>query len=114
MGRVAGHATLGLDCLMLKDKWSLLVNVACEADAVLRCRRAQLFADEPTVRVVAIRALNESLFHPMVERHVELRFDLLMTAVTQSRLRLSQQKMIFHSVVSRMATQAAQVVLAMS
>ena len=110
---MAGHATLGLYCLMLKNEGTLLINMAVEADSISRGRRAQLLADKPTVWVVTIRTLDQSLFHPMVERHVELWFDLLMAAVTQSRLRFGQEKLIGHSVVGRVATQAAQVILAM-
>ena len=89
MGRMAGHATLGFDRLVLKNKGSLFVRMAGVADLISRGCRAQLLADKSAVRVVTIRALNQSLFHPMVERHVELRFDLLVTAVTQSGLSLS-------------------------
>src|SRR5215813_8161292 len=113
MRRMASYATLCLDRLVLKYERPLFVNMACETDVVSPCRRAQLLADEPTMRVVTIRTLNCSLFHSMVERHVELRFDFLVTAVTQSGLSLSQQKLILDSVMSRVATQTAQIALAM-
>jgi hypothetical protein len=87
---MASHATFCLDRLVLKYERPLFVHMACKADIVAPCRRAQLLADEPTMRIVTIHTLNCSLFHSMVERHVELRFDFLMTAVTQSGLRLSQ------------------------
>ena len=111
--RMAGHATLGFDRLVLKNKGSLFVRMAGVADLISRGCRAQLLADKSAVRVVTIRALNQSLFHPMVERHVELRFDLLVTAVTQSGLSLGQEELILHSTVNGVATQAAQVILAM-
>ena len=48
----------------------------------------------------------------MVKRHVELRLHLLVAAITESWLGLDQQELICHSLVGRMTTQAAQVVLA--
>lgn len=112
MRRVAGHATLGLDWLVLEHKGSLLIRMACEANRISRRRRAQLLANEAAVGIVTIRALNESFFHAMVERHIELRLDLLMAGVAEGWLRFDQEVLILHSVVSRMATQAAQVVVA--
>src|SRR6516225_12453475 len=65
MGRMAGHATLCFDRLVLKNKGSLFVRMAGVADLISRGCRAQLLADKSAVRVVTIRALNQSLFHPM-------------------------------------------------
>jgi hypothetical protein len=56
---------------------------------------------------MAIRTLNESLFDSVVERHVELRLNLLMAGIAESWLRFSQEGLICHSVVGRMAAQAA-------
>ena len=103
MWRMAGDATLSFDRLMLKNERTLFVSVARVAH-LISCRcRAQLLADEPTVRIVTIRALNESLFHPVVERHVELWFDLLMAAVAQGRLSFGQKEFIGSRVVSGVA-----------
>ena len=55
------------------------------------------------MRIVTIGALNESLFHPMVERHVELWLDLLMAAVAQGRLSFSQKELIGRRVVGGVA-----------
>jgi hypothetical protein len=84
---VASHATLGLDRLVLEHKGPLLIRVARVADRIPRCRRAQLLANEPTVGIVTIGALNESFFHSMVERHIELGLDLLMAGVAEGWLR---------------------------
>lgn len=84
--RMAGHATLCLDRLVLEHKGSLLIRMACVANRIPRCRRAQLLAYKATVGIVTIRTLNESFFHAMVERHIELRLDFLMTGVAEGRL----------------------------
>lgn len=47
----------------------------------------------------------------MVERHVELRFDLLVAGIAEIRLSFDQKVFIRHSVVRGMAIQAAYVVL---
>jgi hypothetical protein len=112
--RMAGHATLCLDRLVLENERPLFVSVACVANRIPRRRRAQLLADEPTVGVMTIRTLNEPFLHAVVERHVELRLDLLMAGIAETRLSLDQEKLIHHSLVGRMAAQAAQVILAVS
>ncbi len=86
MWRMAGHATLRLDRLVLEHKGSLLIRMACEANRIPRCRRAQLLANEPSVGIVTVRALNEPFFHAMVERHIELRLDFLMAGVAEAWL----------------------------
>ena len=54
MRRVAALTTLRLNPLVLEDKRPLFVCVACEANRVPRGRRAQLLANKPAVRVMAI------------------------------------------------------------
>ena len=103
MWGMAGHAAFGLYWLVLENEWSLLIDVAVEADSIPRGRRAELLADEPTVGVVTIRTLNESFFHPMVERHVELRLDLLVARVAEIWLSFDQQKLIRGCMVGGMA-----------
>ena len=75
---------------MLEDKRSLLIRVACEADRIPSGRGAKLLADEPAMGIVTIGTLNEPFFHAMVERHVELRLDLLMAGVAKIRLSFDQ------------------------
>ena len=110
---MAGHATLGLDRLVLKDKRPLFVCVAGVADLISRSGRAQLLANEPAMGIVAVCALDQPFFNAMVEWHVELRFDLLMAAVTKRGLRFGQKKLISRAVMGRMAADAAQVVFTM-
>ena len=48
----------------------------------------------------------------MVERHIELRLDLLVAAVAQVRLSFDKQEFILACMMGRMTAQAAQIVLA--
>ena len=111
---MASHATLRLNRLVFKNKWPLFVSVARVAYRISRRRRAEVLADESAVRVMTIRTLNKPFFHAMVERHVELRFYLLMAGIAQIGLRLDQQKLSGRGVMGGMAVEAAQVVVAMS
>ena len=104
---MTGYATLCLDRLVLEHKGSLLIHMACEANRIPRRRRAQLLAYEPTVGVMAIRTPNEPFFDSVVERHVELRFNFLMAGIAESWLTFDQEGLIRHSMVGRMAAQAA-------
>jgi hypothetical protein len=44
--------------------------------------------------VVTIRALHKSFFHPVMKRHIELRFHLQMAGVAKLRLRFHEQELI--------------------
>ena len=111
---MARFAAFRLDRLMFEYERSLFVRVARVADRISRCRRAQLLADEPAVRVMAIRALHESFLHPMVEGHIELRLLVEMTAVAELGLCFHQEKVIRAGMMRGMTTQTAQVVLTVS
>ena len=113
MWRVAGYATLSLDRQVLENERSLFIRVAGVADRIPRGCRAKLLADEPTMGIMTIGTLNEPFFHPMVERHVELRLDLLVAGIAEIRLSFDQKVLVRHSVVGRMAIQTAQIILAM-
>lgn len=52
-----------------------------------------------TMHIVTIRALNQTLIHAMVERHLELRFLLQVTGVAESWLRFHQKKLFRLSMV---------------
>ena len=104
---MAGDATLCLDRQMLENEWSLLIGMAGVADRIPCCRRPQIFADEPAVRIVAIRTINEPFLHAVVEGHIELWLDLLVTGVAKSRLSLDQEELIHQPLVRRMAVHAA-------
>ena len=62
---------------------------------------------------MAIAALDQPLVHPMMERHVELRFLLEMACVAKLRLRLNEQELRFLRVVRRMAGDATDAILRM-
>lgn len=89
MWRMARFAAFCLDCWMLENERSLLVHVTRKADGVPRCGRAQLLADESSVGVVAIGALNKAFLNAMVERHIELRLHLEVARVAELRLGVS-------------------------
>lgn len=103
VGRMAGDATLGLDRQMLENEWSLLIGMAGVADRIPCRRRPELFADEPSVGVVAIRTVNEPFLHAMMEWHVELRLDLLMAGVAKTWLSLDQEELVHQPLVGRVA-----------
>ena len=83
---MARFATFRLHCWMFENEGSLLVHVAREADAIPRCRRSKLSADEPAMRVMAVRAVHEAFLDAMVEGHIELRLLVLVAAVAELRL----------------------------
>lgn len=110
---MARFAAFCLDRLMFENERSLLVRVAGDANAIPCCGRSKLLADESAMRVMAIRTLHQAFFHTMMKRHIELRFFVQMAAV-ELRLLLDQQKLLRARMMGGMATQAAQVVFAMS
>lgn len=87
--------------------------MACEADRVSCRRRPKLFPNESTMRIVAIRTLHQSLFHAVMEGHIELRLHFHVAAVAEIRLSFGKQELIRFSLMRRMATQTAQIILAM-
>ena len=92
MREVAGLASIYLDGRMLVDKWALLVDVAFEADRILRGRSAHLLGTDGAVHVVAIAALDQPFVHPMMKRHLELSFLLKVASVAELGLSLYEQK----------------------
>ena len=99
MRRMACFAAFCLDRLVLEDEGSLLVGVAREADSIPRRRRPKLLPDEPSMGVMAVRALNKSFLDPVVEGHVELRLHLKVAGVAELRLCFHQQEVIRGGVV---------------
>ena len=63
---------------VFEHKRPLLVRVALEADRILCRGSPHLFGFHCAVDVVAIAALDQPFIHPMMERHIELRFLLEM------------------------------------
>jgi hypothetical protein len=64
--------------------------MALEADHVLIWRRPKLTISQGPVRIVAIRALDQPLFHTMMERFLEICFLFGMAGEAQRCLRLYQ------------------------
>lgn len=108
--QMACLASIDLYGRMLVHKRPLLVRVALEADRILRGGGLHLLGLDCAVRIVAVRALDQTFVHTMMERHVELRLLLQMTCVTKFRLRLDQQVFFFHCMVRGMARSAAHVI----
>jgi len=79
MRRMTRNAALGLDGSMFVNKWSLLVYVTLDAGCVRAGRKSSLLEFEAAVRIVAIAALHRTFQHLVMERQLELVFDLAMT-----------------------------------
>ena len=79
MRRMTRNAALGLDRSMFVNKWSLLVYVTLYAGCVRAGRKSRLLEFEAAVRIVAIAALHRTFQHLVMERQLELVFDLAMT-----------------------------------
>lgn len=112
MRRVARFAAFRLDHWMFENERPLLVHVACETDGIPRCRGTQLLADEPAVRVMAIRALNKSFLDAMVKGHIELRFHFQVAAVAELGLRFCEKEVTCGGVMRGMAGYATEIILA--
>lgn len=65
------------------------------------------------MRVVAVRALQQPLFHLVMERHIELRFGIRMALEAELRLFDLQQLLWRLAMVNAVAADAAHIVLAM-
>jgi len=86
MRRVARNTTFGFNDRMFKYEWPGLIGVAFETNGVISGSRAELARIEPAVRIVAVRALYQSLVHPMVKRSRELLIHFQVAAIAQLRL----------------------------
>ena len=109
---VATRATLDAHRGVLVQERPALVGVALQARKVVpeglrdharRVRRAP-GRDGSAVRIVAVGAGHRALVHPMLERHLEPRPDLLVAAVAEVALPVSQQRA---GIVRRMHGMAA-------
>jgi len=112
VGGMTGFTAFCLHCRMLKNERPLFVYMARKANAVPCRRRTQLFSEETTMGIMAIRALQKSFFYPVVRRQIELRLHLLMTPVAEIRLWICKQKLFCGGVMRRVAIEATQIVLA--
>ena len=83
---VACLAALNPDRFVLVNKGSALVAVALQANQVLVGRRAELGHSQRAVRIVAIGALDQPLFHAMAEGLLEVHLLFLVAGEAQARL----------------------------
>ena len=84
--RMTGRAPFGLDRRVLEGKRSLLINVALDAGCIGATGEPGLFGFEASVRVVTIAATHRAFQHFVMERHIELRLDFVMTAGAKLRI----------------------------
>jgi len=96
---------------MFKDKRTLDVRVALEADRALLRRHPYLLRQHRAVRVMTIIALDQPFQYAVPKRHIELTFLRQMTRKAQLRLGLREQKFFRSGVMSRMAVCATHAVL---
>ena len=68
---------------MFIDERAGLVRMAFETDRILRGRGPQLPVQETTVRIVAVRALDHSFIHPVMEWPLKLLRNFLMAAIAK-------------------------------
>ncbi len=113
VGQMARLASIHLHGRVLKHKRSLLVDVALEADCVLRGGSPHLVRLHRAVYVVAIGALDQTLIHSMMKRHVELGFLLEMAPIAKFGLGLYEQEIRIFTVMRRMAGDATDVIFRM-
>ena len=73
---VTRNAAVGLNRSMLVNEWSLLIDVTLDAGRVRAGRKSRLLEFKAAVRIVAIAALHRAFQHLVMERQLELVFDL--------------------------------------
>ena len=110
---MAGGAAFDFHGGVFEYEGAVLVDVALEADGVLRGRHADLLGQLRAVGIVAIGALHQAFVHAMAERHRELRLLLEVAGVAKLRLSLDQQELLRLCVVRGMAGNAAHFILMM-
>jgi len=90
---VTGRASLHFYRFVLKHKWPAFIAVALEANHVLIRSRAKLAIPHCPVCVVAIGALNQPLFHAMMEWLLEI--GSLFDVAGEAKRRLILDELIF-------------------
>lgn len=83
---VACLATLGLDWHVFEDERALQVAVTLETDRILRSFGTKRAVERRAVRIVTIRAANQSLIHAMAERLVEVSGFFRVALIAKGRL----------------------------
>jgi len=110
--RVAGSAAFRLHNVMLINERTSRFGVALDANGVLLCGGLESLFLESAVRVVAIGALHQPLIHFVMEGHGELRLDVGVALIAESRLGNREQLLLVHTGVNAVASDAAYVTLA--
>ena len=87
---MAGGAAFCFNRYVFKSKRASLFDVTLETHLILCGCRPQLLGEETAMLIVAVRTLNQALFHPMPEWPVKVLFDVGMAAVTQLGLLVHQ------------------------
>lgn len=107
--RMAGQAALGLYRSMLIHERSANICVTLGADCILVCSRPQIVRSERAVYIVAIRALDQTLIHAVMNRHVELRLLVRVALVAKRGLSGPEQVLLILALVDAVAGGAADV-----
>ena len=89
--RMTGDAAIGLYWSVLVNKRSLLVCVTLNAGCIRAGGEPRLLQLEAAMRIVAIAAFQRAFQHFMMERQLELVFNLAMTAQTELRFAGGEQ-----------------------
>jgi len=110
---MACDAAFGFDDWMLKSKRPALFHVALGADQVHLRRRPEILLAECAVRIVAVGALDQSFFHFVMERHVELRLRIGVALEAELWLSDLQLLLLVLTSVNTVAANAAYVRLSM-
>ena len=106
---MTGDAPFRLCDRMLEHKRSLLLEVAFEANRILGRGCAQLPCEEASVRVMAIRAAEQTLIDAVSEGSGKFRFRSQMTFVAERGFRGGEQLVSFGRMVGRVTAYAAYV-----
>lgn len=109
---VAGGTTVDFHRSVLENEGAMLLDVALEANCVLRGGGSHLLRGDGAMRVMAVSTLHEAFINAMVEGHGELRLLLQMTRVAKLGLRLNQQRLLCLRMMRRVAGNAAHIGLA--
>ena len=96
---------------MLEDKRPGFIGVASEADLVLSCSSSQLASKESAMRIVAVTAGNQTFVYAMMEWFRELRLHFGVASVAKHRLRHRKERALHFGMMSRVAVDAANIVL---
>lgn len=111
MRRVTGDAALGLHGSVFENEWTGFIGMTTEANLILRRGGAQLAREESAVRIVAVRARQQTFIHAMMNRLGKLRPYFKVASVTQHRLGHLQQSSFHFGMMSRVAVDTTDIVL---